>query len=881
MKKQKFILAALILSASLGLIASMYFGLTSCSKQPTSDLITRSISFDDGWRFLKDSLSGAENPDFNDSNWRILDVPHDWSIEDLPGQNDEDIIGPFDKSAIDKMSSGYLAGGIGWYRKNFIVKEEDKDKVAYLQFDGVYMNSDVWLNGKHLGFHPYGYTPFYYNITSFLNPAGQANVVAVRVINEGLNSRWYSGSGIYRHVWLTLVDPVHIDVFGGIYVTTPSVNENSADVKIITTLVNSGNKDENIVLRTELLDPSGKGTATSTSQLKVASGQTIEVTQETLVSKPFLWSIDAPNLYNAKVSVLIDEKVVDNCKIPFGIRSIKIDAQNGLTINGKSLDMIGGCYHHDNGPLGAASIDRAEERKIEVLKKTGFNAIRTSHNPPSPALLDACDRLGMVVIDEIFDMWETPKKEEDYHFYFREWWQKDVESWVKRDRNHPSVIIWSIGNEIRETFDTSGLRIARNLTGEIRRFDQTRSITEAFNDFAARRGQKSKWDEIPEHMGLLDVVGYNYMYTRYEQDHIKYPDRVMVGTETNPPLALENWKLVEKLPYVIGYFVWTATDNLGEAGVGMPQLRDITPENNLTQPGPGNPQGPGAFGQQGPPSGNMPGPRAGMQGASTGGPPAGAPGGGFFRRETWPVFTNYQGDIDLIGNRKVPSYYQYVVWSKSKVEMFVHRPIPEGKREVTSRWGFPDELKSWNWSGHEGKKFQVHVYTRCQQVKLKLNGKIVGEQDVDQEKSITATFEVPYEPGTLVARCYDYGSEIASQTLKTTREPAAIRLVADRIKIRSGRNDLSYVMAEIIDADGNIVPDADNIIVNFEVSGNGKVAGVGSGDPRDMSSFQQPKKKTYQGICLAIIRPETTPGKINIRANVEGLKEASLVITAK
>jgi beta-galactosidase len=281
------------------------------------------------------------------------------------------------------------------------------------------MNSDVWLNGNHLGFHPYGYTPFYYDITSFLNPAGQANIVAVRVKNDGLNSRWYSGSGINRHVWLTLADPVHIDISGGIYITTPSVNEISTDVKIVTTIVNSGNKNENVVLRTDLFDPSGKSAGTSSSSTALTSGQTAEISQEIPVKKPSLWSIDDPNLYSAKVSVTIDEKMVDQCETQFGIRSIKIDARNGLTINGKSMDMIGGCYHHDNGPLGAASIDRAEERKIEVLKNTGFNAIRTSHNPPSPALLDACDRLGMLVIDEIFDMWETPKKEQDYSSVFQ------------------------------------------------------------------------------------------------------------------------------------------------------------------------------------------------------------------------------------------------------------------------------------------------------------------------------------------------------------------------------------------------------------------------------------------------------------------------------
>lgn len=797
-------------------------------------------SFDEDWLFIKDSLSGAESPRFDDSRWRRISVPHDWSIEDLPGQNGVDIIGPFDKSAIDKGSSGYMTGGTGWYRKRFIIDKEDGDKKAFLQFDGVYMASDVWLNGRHLGFHPYGYTPFFYDITPYLNPPGQTNIVAVRVLNEGMNSRWYSGSGINRHVWLILTDPVHIDVSGGLYITTPVITENTAEVKVTATLVNSGNKTESIVLRTELMDPAGRVVASVTGNSAVPSGQTIQVRQEIPVNKPSLWSPDEPDLYTAKASVLINDEVVDELSTHFGIRSIRIDSKIGFTLNGKSIDLIGACCHHDNGPLGAASIDRAEERKIEVLKSNGFNAIRTAHNPPSPALLDACDRLGMLVINEVFDTWETAKRNQDYHRYFREWWKKDVESWVKRDRNHPSVIIWSIGNEIREAYDTSGLRIARNLAGEIRRLDTTRWVTECFNDFAWMRGQKSKWDEIPEHMALFDLTGYNYAYRRYEEDHIKYPDRVMIGTETNPPLALENYEMVKKHPYVIGYFVWTGTDNLGEAGRGMPQLRDIAPD-------PGNSQS----------------------------------AGGSFSRESWPVFTNYQGDIDLIGNKKVPSYYQHVVWGKSKVEMFVHRPVPEGKIEITSSWGFPDELKSWNWSGREGERFQVHVYTRSQMVRLELNGRLAGEQTIDTAASITATFEVPYEPGTLIARCYDNGRETASQTLKTTGRPMAVRLIADRTRIRADRNDLSYVRAEIIDSEGNIVPDADEIMVNFEVTGNGKVAGVGSGNPRDMSSFQQPMKKAWQGTCLAIVRPEATPGKIHIRARAEGLKGASLKISAE
>lgn len=866
MKRQSFLSGSFVVTLALCLGLTIFSGLSVFSQITAPAPLVRTLSFDDGWRFMKDSIAGAENPGFNDASWRIISVPHDWSIEDLPGQNGDDIIGPFSKLSVDKMSSGYTVGGIGWYRKSFTIKPEDKSKIAYLQFDGVYMNSDVWINGKHLGFHPYGYTPFNYNITSFLNAPGKPNVVAVRVRNKGLNSRWYSGSGITRHVWLTLADPVHIDVAGGLYVTTPSVSQYSADVNIASYITNSGSTEKQIVLKTQLYDALGKQAGAINTNSLVRPGQTVEVQQLVTVQRPALWSLEVPNLYVAKVSVIENGKIIDYEQAQFGIRSIKIDAKAGLTINGKQVEMTGGCYHHDNGPLGAASIDRAEERKIEILKKYGFNAIRTSHNPPSPALLDACDKLGMLVVNEVFDMWETPKKEQDYHLYFKEWWQRDVESWVKRDRNHPSVIIWSIGNEIRETFDTSGYRIAKNLTGEIRRFDKTRFVTECFNDFAWMRGQKSKWDEIPEHMALFDLIGYNYAWKRYEEDHVKYPDRVMIGSETNPPLALENYETVKKLPYVIGYFVWTATDNIGEAGVGMPQLRDITSE--------ANPALPAAANQQVNQAANAP---AGAPGAAPGTPPA---GGGFFRRDVWPVYTNYQGDIDIIGNRKVPSYYQYVVWGKSKVEMFVHRPIPEGKKETVSNWGFPDELKSWNWAGQEGKKFIVHVYTRSPLVKLELNGKVVGEQNIEPGKSITATFEVPYEPGKLVARCFENGKESASQILVTTGKPSTIRLIADRYDIKADRNDLSYVRAEILDPNGNIVPDADDILVNFEVTGSGKVAGVGSGNPRDMSSFQQPKKKAYQGICLAIIRPEK-PGNIYVKATAAGLKDANIVIAAK
>jgi beta-galactosidase len=544
--------------------------------------------------------------------------------------------------------------------------------------------------------------------------------------------------------------------------------------------------------------------------------------------------------------VSANNKESDYVATSFGIRTLKFDAKTGFMLNDKSTEMKGGCFHHDNGPLGSAAIDRAEERKIELLKNAGFNAIRCSHNPPSPYLLDVCDRLGMLVIDEFSDMWEKAKvSPDDYSKYFKSNWQHDLSSIVIRDRNHPSIIMWSIGNEIPEAADTSGLRIAKSLAAEVRRLDPTRAVTEAMVDFMAFTTGKSGWDKQAPHMDVLDVVGYNYAYERYQEDHKKYPGRIMFASEFMPPRSLQNWQTVEDLPYVIGNFSWTAMDYLGEAGVGLPRLIDIATVRADVRSNP--------MAQM-------------LQ---------------FFNPDSWPIFNNFQGDIDLIGNPKTPYYYQHVVWREFKVEMFVHTPIPSGKNEIVSPWGFPDELKSWSWNGHEKEKMQVHVYTRSKLVRLELNGKIIGEQLVDDSKSITATFEVPYEPGTLTARCFDNGLETASETIKTVGKPAVIKMTADRSTIKNDRNDLSYVMVKIMDADGNIIPYADDVMVNFEISGNGEIAGVGNGNPSDMGSFQKPYKTTFQGKCLAIVRPFGKTGKIILKAKAEGLQESSIEIIAK
>ena len=853
---------------SLCLVGMDFFLLQLCPQHLSAQIAAnRQHPFDNDWKFIKGSLPGAEDPFFDDSKWRTLDLPHDWSIEDLPDQKEGIVTGPFSKTAIGGLSTGFTVGGTAWYRKNFTIDKADKNKIAYLQFDGVYMNSDVWLNGKHVGNHPHGYTSFYYDITPYLNPAGKSNTVAVQVKNEGKNSRWYSGSGIYRHTWLILLNPTHIGIWG-VYITTPVANEKSAEFIITTTLTNSGKENVPVTLQVNLIDPSGKTVGKAMNNLTLPPGQSKDLKQSISLKSPALWSIENPNLYMAQLSVLVNKKEVDNLKTTFGIRSIKFDAATGFTLNGKSIELKGGCFHHDNGPLGSATIDRAEEHKIELLKKAGFNAIRCSHNPPSPYLLDVCDRLGMLVIDEFSDMWEKPKvSPDDYSKYFKNNWKQDLSSILIRDRNHPSIIMWSIGNEIPESADTSGLRIAKKLMEEVHRLDSTRPVTEAIVDISGlaalaldeppasstpANGPPAKGApdfstlfkttiDIAQHMAMLDVVGYNYSYQKYEADHKKYPDRVIYGSETFPPASLENWQMDEKMSYVIGNFKWTAMDYMGESGFGYPRL--IPADLKINK----------------------------MMAIMT----------LFMNPESWPVFNAYLGDLDLIGNPKTAYYYQHVVWREQKVAMFVHRPIPAGKKELTSMWGFPDELKSWNWAGHEGEKMQVHVYTRSQLVKLELNGKIIGEQKVDDSESITASFEIPYEPGSLIARCYDNGIETSSETIKTVGKPAIIKLNADRSIIKGSRNDLSYVMVKITDADGNIIPYADNTMINFEISGNGEIAGVGNGNPIDLTSFQQPRKNTYQGICLAIVRPKGVAGKIILKATSNGLESATTEISVQ
>lgn len=787
-------------------------------------LKNRNLSFDANWKFKKGNKIEAKEVNFNDADWRKLDLPHDWSIEDLAQNPTDSTIGPFYKKAIGKNGTAFTVGGTAWYRKHFVLDKTSAGKKVYIQFDGVYMNSDVWINGHHVGNHPNGYTSFIYDLTAFLNPIGQENVIAVEVKNEGDNSRWYSGSGIYRHVWLNIVNPIHIKNWG-VQIVSSKVSEQSAEISISTKIENL---TANISLTTELYSIDNKLVATNTKQISNEN----KVEQSIILKKPKLWVIENPNLYKAKMILKQNGKIIDEYTQHFGVRSIHFDAETGFTLNGKNVKLKGGCIHHDNGPLGAMAIDRAEERKIELLKKNGYNAVRFAHNPYSAEILDACDRLGILVINEAFDMWNINKTPDDYADYFKDWWQKDLTSMIQKDFNHPSIIMWSIGNELPEVVDSLGYETSKKLADFARNLDRTRPITAAI-PFHIPLMKRKKWDATAPSFDALDVGGYNYATQYYEDDHKKFPKRLMMATEYFPPKALENWDYVEKNPYIIGVFSWAAIDYLGEAGIGLARLK---PTNEKV--------------------------------------------GGFLETHMapeWPVFNSYTGELDLIGNKKSASYYLDVVWRRSKIEMLVHRPIPAGKREITGFYGFPDELKSWTWTGHENDSLQVRVFTRSSSVKLELNGKIIAEKTLEKG-SITATFKVPYIAGKLIAHCYDGDKEVASETIATTGKAFAIRLKADRATIKANKNDLAYINVEIVDEFGNVVPSVDDILVKFKIEGNGKIIGVGNGNPIDMSSFQKPEKKVFQGKGLAIVQPTGKVGKILVKAEADGLKSEYITI---
>ncbi|MEO6547743.1 MAG: sugar-binding domain-containing protein [Ferruginibacter sp.] len=774
-------------------------------------------NFDNDWLFYKGAAQGAEQPGFDVSKWRKIDLPHDWSIEDLKGSQS-----PFSKDAITQVSGGFTTGGTAWYRKTFTIPSMDKGEKIQIVFDGVYMNADVWINGHHLGNHPYGYTGFMFDITSHIHFDG-SNIIAVEVKNEGQNSRWYSGSGIYRHVWLKLINPIHITQWSP-FVTTPEVSEVAATINCKSNVVNETSSGVNVEVVSKFINASGQEEATATQKQSLAAQQAFEFNQQVVIKNPRLWSCDAPNLYTLITLIYNNGNLSGADTNSFGIRKISFDVTNGFRLNGQTIKLKGGCFHNDNGPLGAKAYDRAEERKVELLKANGYNAIRCSHNPPSPAFLSACDRLGMLIIDEAFDTWNYGKNPYDYNLYFKNWWKKDIEAMVGRDRNHPSVIMWSIGNEIPERGNEEGVATAKLLAEYIKLLDATRPITSAVNGLNE--------DKDP-YFAVLDVAGYNYAAGGdhlkegiYAADHKRLPSRIMYGAESYPLEAFGSWMDVVDNPYVLGDFVWTAFDYIGEASIGWR---------------------------------------------------------GYFQNQNFfPWNLAYCGDIDICGWKRPQSYYRDALWKQNQVALFVKPPTPSfepnPKRESWSKWHWLDAVGSWNWSGYEGKPLEVSIYSSCEQVELFSNERSIGKKNTNRSTKFMATWQVPYQAGTLKAVGYDAAGKIVNSALLTTAGKAInLKLTTDKKVIKANNQDLAYITVELTDVKGIRNPLAENLI-RFEVEGPCTIAGVGNANPVSIESYQAHERKAWQGRCLVIIKAGNYAGEIRLKATSVGMKTASATI---
>ena len=778
-----------------------------------ADAPARTTSFDADWRFHFGDTPGADATAFDDGGWRHLDVPHDWMIEGPPGKDPSLMEGPFDPKSPGGAGNGYLDGGVGWYRKHFAAPAQ-RGHVA-VQFDGVYMNSHVWLNGHDLGVHPYGYTSFEYDLTPYLNATGD-NVLAVRTEVDQPCSRFYSGGGIYRHVWLTATGPVHVEHWGT-YVTT-EVKGSDATVTARTRVTNGGTIDAEVLIESTILAPDGNpvGHVSPLHTVILAAGQSAMDPQKIDVSGATLWSIDKPAIYTLVTDVKVGGTTVDHTTTPFGIRTIEFTVDHGFLLNGQPVPIRGVCDHHDLGVLGAAVNTRAIERQLQILKSFGVNAIRTSHYPPAPELLDLCDRMGFVVMDEAFDEWKHNKTQLGYGRFFDDWSERDITSMVDRDRNHPSVVLWSIGNEIREQDEGKVAQaMSQRLTDLVHREDPTRLTTSAMsNPNAATKTGFYK---------SLGVFGVNYGIKFYTDARI-HGHVPMIGSETTSALssrgeygltldakggvvprkkfdhqvsdydiyqpgwgalAQESLMAFQRDPWMTGEFVWTGFDYIGEP----------TPY-------------------------------------------------------TWPSRSSYFGIVDLCGFPKDRYYLYQSQWTDRPM---VHL------------------LPHWNWEQFAGKAIPVWCYTNADAVELFLNGTSLGEKTLAERKDLHLEWSVSYAPGTLRAVAKKNGQVVATDEVKTAAQPAQLTMAGDRTALRPGVRDLSFVTVGAVDANGVPCPTAGNE-VTFTVTGPATIAGVGDGDATNHEPFQGTKHRMFNGKGLVVLQAGDQPGTVTLTAAAAGLK---------
>ena len=816
------------------------------------------INFNKDWKFCLNIEEGLNPsaPEFDDSGWRTLDLPHDWAIE-----------GDFDEHNPSGTSGGALPGGIGWYRKGFMASKKDKGKVFTIEFDGVYMNSSVYINGHLLGTRPYGYISFSYDLTPYIN-WGHVNVIAVKVDNSDQpNSRWYSGCGIYRDVRIVKTHPIHVDQWGT-YITTSNVdpatvyNVNSTsktdqvtEVNIDVTVNNESSVPTEINVYSTLLDANRKA-VTMIADNMVASNGTNSIQQHIYLIEPHLWSVDDPYMYTMHTEIKQNGKTIDTYETPFGIRTIEFRADSGFYLNGEHVRINGVCNHHDLGCLGAATNERAIERQLQILKEMGCNGIRCSHNPPSPILLDLCDRMGFLVMDEAFDMWRRRKTDRDYARFFDDWYERDLTDLVVRDRNHPSIVLWSIGNEVLEQWsdakaDTLSLEqanlilnmghsadqlaqegemtvnslITARLAGIIKELDPTRPVTAGCNE-------PSPGNHLFR-SGAIDVIGYNYHNQNVPSVPRLFPGKPFIITESVSALMTRGFyempsdKLMTRparwdRPYFNETFSCSAYDNVR------------TPwgshhEDNLI-----------FLNSQ---------PFVAGQYIWTGFDYIGEP-----TPYGWPARSSYFGIVDLAGFPKDVYYLYQSEWTDTPtLHLFPH----------------------WNWTPGEQIDMWCY-YNNADEVELYVNGVSQGVRSKDAEH-LHVVWNVTFEPGTVKVVARKNGLETASQEIHTAGEPAQIRLTPDRSIIKDDGTDLSFVTVEILDKDGNLCPNADNL-VKFEISGNGFIAGVDNGSPISLERFKDSKRKAFYGKCLVVVQNNGKKGTIKLDAVSEGLKRAHIDI---
>lgn len=762
------------------------------------------LLIDGDWRFSLGDTAGAEAVDFADENWRPVDLPHDWSIE-----------GKTDAAAASEGGGGFFPTGTGWYRKTFDAPAAWAGQHVEILFEGVYRNAEVWLNGVSLGRRPNGYVGYRYDLTPHLR-IGAPNTLAVRVDNSAQpNSRYYTGSGLYRSVWLESFAQVHVAP-EGVWVRTLSVGGNSAQLALETTVRNRTSDLARVEIVTELWDRTGRPVTVATQQGVVPADGELILSGELTLANPRLWSPEQPELYRARTKVLMAGRVVDETETGFGVRTVRVSAERGFELNGRPLKLFGGNVHHDNGPLGAAAFDRAEERKVELVQRAGFNAIRTSHNPPSRAFLEACDRLGMLVVLEFFDGWAKAKVKQDYSVDFNAWAQRDLEAMVLRDRNHPSVVMWSIGNEMYERGGASGLQIAKELAATTRRLDPTRPISAGLNGL----GKTAPWSNLDPLFATLDVAGYNYEMAQEPADHARVPSRVIMSAESYIQDVFASWASVQGKSHVIGDFVWSALDYLGEAGIGR-----VFPEGETVRK--------------------------------------------HWERNHFPWHGAACGDLDLIGRRKPVSHYRNIVWDRGeKLYAAVVVPPPTGKTWQLSPWATQPMESHWNWSGHERRDLAVEVYSRHDAVRVELNGVAIGEKPTTRAEEFKAAFAVPYAPGELVAIGLRGGREVERFVLRTAGNAAALALRVDRPWVQPDGHDLVFVEVEAVDANGAWQPEAE-VAVKFAVKGPASLVAVRSADLTSEETYQANPRRLARGRGLVVLRTTQETGTITLTATPE------------